>query len=58
MAKQSLDPEHFDTLRTFKAGIFKVLAHPTRIHIIEILRSGEFSVGAILEQVNVDPAKA
>lgn len=47
---------HLEALRMFKAGIFKVLAHPTRIHIIEILGSGEFSVGAILEQVNVEPA--
>ena len=56
MAKKSLDPKHFDALRKFKAGIFKVLAHPTRIHIIEILGSGESSVGAILEQLNVEPA--
>jgi DNA-binding transcriptional ArsR family regulator len=56
MRKAALDPKHFDALRRFKAGIFKVLAHPTRIHIIETLRSGEFSVGAILEQVKVEPA--
>ncbi len=56
MAKQSLDPRHFDALRKFKAGIFKVLAHPTRIHIIEILGAGEFCVGAILEQVKIGPA--
>ncbi len=56
MARKPLDPRHFDALRKFKAGIFKVLAHPTRIHIIEILGSGEFSVGAILERVKVGPA--
>jgi DNA-binding transcriptional ArsR family regulator len=56
MLKASLDPKYFDALRKFKAGIFKVLAHPTRIHIIEILRPGELSVGAILEQVKVGPA--
>ena len=49
MSKTSLDPKHFDALRRFKAGIFKVLAHPTRIHVIETLRSGELSVGAILD---------
>ncbi len=54
--KTPLDPKHFDALRRFKAGIFKVLAHPTRIHVIEILRSGELSVGAILAQANVEPA--
>lgn len=56
MPETSLDPKHFSALRRFKAGIFKVLAHPTRIHIIETLRSGEFSVGTILEQVKVEPA--
>jgi DNA-binding transcriptional ArsR family regulator len=56
MVKTAIDPKHFDTLRKFKAGIFKVLAHPTRIHIIETLRESELSVGAILEQVKVEPA--
>jgi DNA-binding transcriptional ArsR family regulator len=56
MLKTSLDPKYFDVLRKFKAGIFKVLAHPTRIHIIETLRAGELSVGAILERVKVEPA--
>ncbi len=56
MLKTSLDPRHFVALRKFKAGIFKVLAHPTRIHIIETLRDGELSVGAILERVKVEPA--
>src|SRR5258708_7601771 len=56
MAKTSLEPKYFGALRKFKAGIFKVLAHPTRIHVIETLREGELSVGAILEQVKVGPA--
>lgn len=56
MTKKSLHPRHFDALRKFKAGIFKVLAHPTRIHITEILGLGECSVGALLEQVKVEPA--
>jgi ArsR family transcriptional regulator len=52
----ALDPTHFDDLRRFKAGVFKVLAHPTRIHVIELLRDGEHSVGALLEDVKVEPA--
>jgi len=56
MLKTLLDPKHFAALRKFKAGIFKVLAHPTRIHVIEILGAGELSVGAILERVKVEPA--
>ena len=47
---------HLDALRKFKADIFQVLAHPTRIHIIETLRDGELSVGDILEHVRVEPA--
>src|ERR1700685_1831478 len=56
MTNALLDPRHFEALRRFKAGIFKVLAHPTRIHIIETLRLGERSVGAVLEDVKVEPA--
>ena len=56
MRKRSLDPEQFETLRRFKAEVFKVLAHPIRIHIIEILGKGEFSVGAILNHVKIEPA--
>jgi DNA-binding transcriptional ArsR family regulator len=54
--KASLDSKHFDALRKFKAGIFRVLAHPTRIHIIETLRAKELSVNEILEQVKVGQA--
>ena len=56
MSKASLHPKYFGALREFKAGIFKVLAHPTRIHVIEILRDGELSVGEILKHVKVEPA--
>ncbi len=56
MLKNALDPRHFDALQKFKAGVFKTLAHPTRIHIIETLRDGELSVGSILERVKVEPA--
>jgi DNA-binding transcriptional ArsR family regulator len=56
MSRTSLDPKHFDALRQFKAEVFQVLAHPTRIHIIETLRKGELSVGDILAHVKVEPA--
>ena len=52
----AVDADQLDALRKFKAAIFQVLAHPTRIHIIETLRDGELSVGAILKHVNVEPA--
>jgi len=51
-----LAPVEGEVLREFKADIFQVLSHPTRIHIIETLRKGELSVGAILEHVKVEPA--
>lgn len=45
-----------DALRRFKAEVFRVLAHPTRIQIVECLREGELAVGAILERIGVEPA--
>ena len=54
--KTEVAPAQLDALRRFKADIFQVLAHPTRIHIIEVLREGELPVGAIVEQVKGEPA--
>lgn len=51
-------PEIQDALRRFKAGIFQALAHPTRIAIVEKLREGEISAGAIFEQLGVEQANA
>jgi DNA-binding transcriptional ArsR family regulator len=36
------------SLRTFKAQIFQALANPTRIAIVEALRDGELTAGALL----------
>ena len=47
-----------DTLRQFKASIFQALAHPTRIAIIEVLRDGELSAGAIIERLAIDQSNA
>jgi ArsR family transcriptional regulator len=54
--KYHLKANQLHALREFKADVFQVLAHPTRIHIIETLREGELSVGALLEHVAVEPA--
>ncbi len=56
MTQALLHPRHLEALRAFKAEVFKVLAHPTRIHIIETLRESELSVGQILAEVKVEPA--
>jgi DNA-binding transcriptional ArsR family regulator len=50
--------ESQEALRRFKAEVFQVLAHPTRIHIVECLRDGEMAVSAILEQTGIEPANA
>jgi DNA-binding transcriptional ArsR family regulator len=56
MDRPAADFEQADALRRFKAEVFQVLGHPTRIHIIELLRNKELPVSAILEQVGVEPA--
>lgn len=43
-------------VRQFKASIFQALAHPTRLQILEVLRDGELSVGAIRAKVHLDQA--
>ncbi|HYL38046.1 MAG TPA: metalloregulator ArsR/SmtB family transcription factor [Bryobacteraceae bacterium] len=43
-------------LRSYKASIFQALAHPTRIAIIDVLREGELSAGAIQERLAVEQA--
>jgi ArsR family transcriptional regulator len=45
-------------LRRFKAEIFQALAHPTRIAIVETLRSGQMSAGQIIEQLGLEQANA
>jgi DNA-binding transcriptional ArsR family regulator len=47
-----------DALRQFKANIFQGLAHPTRIAIVEVLRDGELSAGAIIERLGIEQANA
>lgn len=45
-----------DQLRQFKADIFQALAHPTRIAILEFLREGELSAGALIEKLVLEQA--
>ena len=54
--KPNADVGQANALRRFKAEVFQVLGHPTRIHIVEVLRNGELPVSAILEQVGVEAA--
>ena len=37
-----------------KAGLFRVLGHPARVRIIELLRDGERSVGALQSELGLE----
>jgi DNA-binding transcriptional ArsR family regulator len=39
-----------------KAEFFKVLGHPARIRVLELLRDGERSVGQLLPEVGIEPS--
>lgn len=39
-----------------KADVFKALAHPTRVGILELLKNGELCVCDIYEELNVEQA--
>ena len=39
---------------TFKAELFKALAHPIRIRILELLRRGEMSVGQLQAELGIE----
>jgi DNA-binding transcriptional ArsR family regulator len=41
-------------LHQFKAELFRALAHPARLRILEILRRGEQTVGALQAQLEID----
>jgi ArsR family transcriptional regulator len=43
-------------LRAYKASVFQALAHPTRIAIVEILRHGELSAGAMQAKLGIEQA--
>src|SRR5260370_22104191 len=45
-------------LSNFKAEVFKALAHPLRISIVDALREGELTVSEISQRFEVEPANA
>ena len=47
-----------DALRQFKSEIFQGLANPTRIAMVELLREGELSAGALIEKLRIEQANA
>ena len=44
-------------VRAYKASVFQALGHPTRIAIVEKLRDGELSAGALQESLGIEQAK-
>lgn len=47
-------PSNVRPVYEVKAGLFRVLGHPARVRIIELLREGERSVGALQEGLGLD----
>jgi DNA-binding transcriptional ArsR family regulator len=47
-----------EPLRKFKAQIFQALANPTRIAIVDALRDGEMSAGALMAKLHLEQANA
>lgn len=47
-----------DAIRRMKAEILQALAHPTRIAIVEQLRNGEATAGALIARLGLDQANA
>ena len=45
-------------LRKFKAGVFQALAHPIRVHIIELLSKSEMGVSDLLAALSIEQANA
>src|SRR5687768_6381200 len=45
-----------DSLRRFKAGIFRALAHPLRVGIVEYLQYGEQALERLCEKLGCDAA--
>lgn len=43
-------------LRVLKAQIFQALAHPTRIAVVDALREGALTAGALATRLGVQPA--
>jgi DNA-binding transcriptional ArsR family regulator len=43
-------------LHRFKADLFKALAHPARIRILELLRQGEQTVSELQADLGIDPS--
>lgn len=47
-------PHNSRPVHEIKASLFRVLGHPARVRILEVLRDGEQSVGALQAELELD----
>src|SRR5436190_16438980 len=47
-------PHHALPVNEAKANLFRVLGHPARVRILELLREGERSVGSLQAELDLD----
>lgn len=47
-------PHNAQPVHELKANLFRVLGHPARVRILELLRDGERSVGALQAELELD----
>jgi ArsR family transcriptional regulator len=47
-------PHNARPVHEVKANLFRVLGHPVRVRILELLRDGERSVGALQAELGLD----
>lgn len=47
-------PTSSQSVHFVKASLFRVLGHPARVRILELLREGERSVGALQAELELD----
>ena len=47
-------PSRAQPIHEVKANLFRVLGHPARVRILELLRDGERSVGALQTELGLD----
>jgi ArsR family transcriptional regulator len=47
-------PHNLRPVHEVKASLFRVLGHPARVRILEILADGELSVGALQAELGLD----
>lgn len=47
-------PHGLGAIHEVKAGLFRVLGHPARVRILELLRDGERSVGSLQSELGLE----